>query len=156
MKFITNIVLLIGVIFFAACSTDYVVNQNTNLPQFGWRINDTIVFEANIDDTLTGYDFTVNIRNSVDYRYSNLYFFMLTEFPNGNRARDTIEFILANREGKWLGKGWGSVKENEITLNKNMRFPLIGKYKFAFQQAMRADTLTGIVSVGLKISEADY
>jgi gliding motility-associated lipoprotein GldH len=156
MKTVYQIVFLILIIFFGSCSSSYVFNDSTDLPASGWNKNDSVIFETVIEDTVIGYDFTVSIRNSVDYRYSNLYFFMLTEFPNGNHTRDTIEFIIADRQGNWLGKGWGSVKENEITLNKNIRFPLIGKYKFAFQQAMRADTLEGIVSVGLKISETDY
>ncbi len=76
---------------------------------------------------------------------------MTTKFPNGNLTRDTIECILAGNKGKWLGKGWGHLKENEILLNQSMHFPVKGKYEFWIQQAMRADTLKGIANVGLRI-----
>jgi gliding motility-associated lipoprotein GldH len=148
--------LLLIITFISSCSSNYVFNESFELPQSGWYKENGVKFEINIDDTLSPYDFSVNIRNNIDYRYSNLYVFMITEFPNGNLARDTIEFILADRQGKWLGKGWGSIKENDITLNKNMRFPLVGKYKFIFQQAMRTDTLKGINNIGVNISKANY
>ena len=75
----------------------------------------------------------------------------MTEFPNGNVSRDTIECMIANDEGKWLGKGWSDIKENNIQLKSGLRFPLTGNYKFLIQQAMRVDTLKGIVDIGLYI-----
>ncbi|RLD40915.1 MAG: gliding motility lipoprotein GldH, partial [Bacteroidetes bacterium] len=96
-----------------------------------------------------------NIRNSTDYRYSNLYVFLITKFPNNNLTKDTIECILADREGRWLGKGWGAVKENTILLSERMRFPLKGKYEFMIQHAMRVDTLKGIRDVGIRIVKSE-
>jgi gliding motility-associated lipoprotein GldH len=76
---------------------------------------------------------------------------MDTKFPNNNMSRDTLEFILADFEGKWLGKGWGSVKENTVLISADMRFPLSGIYEFKIQQAMRQDTLKGIKNMGIRI-----
>ncbi len=153
LKYIPILGIIIG-LFITSCSTDTVMDQSFALPSEGWYMNNGIEFKTEIADTLKNYDFAISIRNSIDYRYSNFYIFLITEFPNGNFARDTIEFILADNGGKWLGKGWGSVKENNILLNENMRFPIGGDYRFIVQQAMRVDTLDGIMSIGLKISES--
>ncbi len=136
---------------FYSCNSATVYNQNVTLPSEGWYKNNAIAFNVNIHDSLDNHDFILSIRNSIDYRYSNLYIFLITEFPNGNVSRDTIECLLANNEGKWLGKGWGDIKENNIVLKSGLRFPLTGSYRFLVQQAMRVDTLTGINDVGLSI-----
>jgi len=70
-------------------------------------------------------------------------------------SRDTIEFVLADIEGRWLGKGWGAIKDNSVLLNRSMRFPLKGKYEFKIQQAMRVDTLDGISDIGIQITPSE-
>ncbi len=141
--------------FLISCNTNTVYNQSVELPAYGWYSNNAIAFNVDITDSVSTYDFGINIRNTTNYRYSNLYFFLLTEFPNGNISRDTIECLLANNEGKWLGKGWGDIKENPILLNSGLRFPLTGNYKFLIQQAMRIDTLLGINNIGLYVIKND-
>lgn len=148
-SFFISILILAAV--FSSCNQNTVYNENVTLPSEGWHKNNAISFNVNIYDSLTNYEFSLITRNSIDYRFSNLYIFLITEFPNGNISRDTIECILANDEGKWLGKGWGDIKENKIALKTGLRFPLTGNYKFLIQQAMRVDTLTGINDVGLSI-----
>ena len=138
-------------VVFYSCNTNILFDQNVSLPQEGWHKNDAVNFNVNINDSINSFKFKLNIRNTTDYRYSNLYIFLITKLPNGNISRDTIECILANNEGKWLGKGWGNIKENNIVLKSNLRFPLTGNYKFILQQAMRVDTLKGINDMGLSI-----
>lgn len=148
-------VLVAFTVVFASCNTNTVFTQSITLPTGGWYKNNEVVFNVKIKDTLINYSFNLNIRNTNKYRFNNLYLFLTTKFPNGNVSRDTIECILANKEGKWLGKGWGSVKENDILLKSDLRFPLSGNYKFLIQQAMRVDTLKGIENIGLSIIAAD-
>ncbi len=136
---------------FFSCNSNTIFNQNVALPSEGWYKNNAVGFNVNISDTLETYEFGLNIRNSINYRYSNLYVFLITEFPNGNISRDTIELNLANDAGKWLGKGWGDIKESNIVLKTGLAFPLKGNYRFLVQQAMRVDTLVGINDVGLSI-----
>lgn len=148
---IKTVLIIIISAMFSSCGQGIVFKENMELPSSGWYKNEAVSFNVLISDSLLNYDFAVSIRNNIDYRYSNLYFFLITEFPNGNISRDTIECILADHEGRWLGKGWGSVKESDIVLNKDLRFPLTGEYRFLIQQAMRTDTLKGINSIGLSI-----
>lgn len=148
---ISIFVALTIILVISSCNTNTVYNNNVTLPIEGWYKNNAVVFNIYINDSVNNHMFTLSIRNSINYRYSNLYLFLLTEFPNGNISKDTIECILANNEGKWLGKGWGDTKENKITLKSDLRFPLTGEYKFLVQQAMRVDTLFGINDIGLSV-----
>ncbi len=151
----TAIIIICISMLISSCGTNTIINESFDLPSSGWYSKNAVAFTVSIEDSLQNYDFGISIRNSINYRYSNLYVFMITEFPNGNISRDTIEFILADDAGKWLGKGWGSIKENDILLNSNLRFPLTGDYKFLIQQAMRVDTLMGINSIGLSVISND-
>lgn len=134
-----------------SCSNNTLYNESFTLPEYGWDKNNAVGFSVDVPDSLAIFNFAINIRNTTEYRYSNLYVFLITEFPNGNVSRDTLEILLADINGSWLGKGWGNTKENNITLRENLRFPESGMYNFYIQQAMRTDTLTGISDVGIKI-----
>lgn len=153
---ISNLILLFGLsIVLYACHMNSIYDERISIENNSWFKDDLARFEVAIDDTMQAYDFYVNIRNTTDYRYSNLYIFLNTRFPNNNMSRDTIEFVLADIEGRWLGKGWGAVKESSILLSRNMRFPLKGNYEFKIQQAMRVDTLNGISNVGIRVTPAE-
>jgi len=141
-------------ILLVSCSHGVLLDQTTNVNGH-WFKDNPKEFDVTISDSLTTYNFYLNVRHTTDYRYSNLYLFLQTRFPNGNLTRDTLQLILANNEGKWLGKGWGSVKEDQILLKHNLRFPFKGNYKFTIWQAMRADTLKGIRDIGLRIERTN-
>ncbi len=136
----------------ASCGSNFVINESQSVDQ-PWKINHSIDFEFTIQDSLSPYSFYINLRNNVDYNYSNIYFFIETTFPNGQSSRDTIECILANVRGKWLGKGMGDIKESLHLIRENLFFPVSGLYKMQIEQAMRDEALSGIKDVGIKISK---
>ena len=142
-------------IVFSSCNMNSIYDEQVVIEECKWYKDEMARFDLVINDTIQLYNFYLKIRNNTDYRYSNLYVFLKTEFPNNNISRDTIECLLANVEGKWLGKGWGKVKENEFLLSSNMRFPLKGKYEFVIQHAMRTDTLNGIQNIGIRIAKSE-
>ncbi len=138
-----------------SCDADRFYDQSLELPKDGWHKDSTAGFTVQVDDTTRAYDFYVTLRNNDDYPYRNFYLFLITTLPNKNMTRDTLELILANREGKWLGKGFGAIKDNQIMVRQNLVFPLSGTYHFRILQAMRQDKLKGITDVGIRITYAD-
>lgn len=146
---------LLSLIVLASCDFNYTYNKNVDITEGKWFKDEAARFEVLIEDSITQQNFYLNLRNDTKYRFSNLFVFLTTHFPNGNITRDTIECVLADNSGKWLGKGWGNIKENKILLNQNLRFPLTGRYEFFIQQAMRVDTLEGIHSVGLAFEKTE-
>jgi gliding motility-associated lipoprotein GldH len=110
-------------------------------------------FDVEIKDVQSTYNYYINIRNNGDYPFSNLYLFLQTTFPDGKMARDTIECMLADYNGKWLGSGITSVKFNRLLFQKGVRFPQKGKYVFELEQAMRVKDLKGISDIGIKLEK---
>lgn len=146
----TGIVVLLMLIF-TSCHKGTVYHQNEDINDAAWDMKDIKQFTFENTDSLQPYNFYIIVRNSTLYSYSNLFLFMNTTFPDGMMFSDTVECVLATSEGKWTGKGIGSIKENIFTIRKNTRLPQKGIYQFEIQQGMRHEILEGIHDIGFKI-----
>jgi len=150
-KYLTVIFFLILIIA-SACDNKKVYDSNISLPEDGWKNTSAVFFkDVLISDTVALQNFYIRVRNADDYSYSNFFLFLTTKLPNGKFSRDTIEIKLAELNGKWLGKGFGHFKDNQVLIRKAMRFPLSGNYEFTIEQAMREEYLTGIANIGIRI-----
>lgn len=137
-----------------SCSNSVILDDNTEFENKVWNINETFETSFDISDTINNYNFFVTLRNTDEYPYQNVFVFLTTSFPNGKTKLDTINCPLANRQGKWLGKGFGGVYDNRILYMARKRFPLVGNYKISIQQAMRDEDLMGVLDVGVRIESA--
>lgn len=144
---------IISVFALSACDSSRVYEKNKGIPGEVWKIEDTVSFETEIADTATPHNLYVNVRNADGYPYNNIYLLVYTTFPNGKIARDTLECILADETGKWLGDGLGDIFDNKILFKKNVRFAQAGKYTFSLQHAMRLNELPLIMDVGIRIEK---
>ena len=151
MKYLKKIsIILLIITALASCTNRNVVfDESVIISNASWNNQEFPYFDVNIEDTLSPYNFYLNIRHLENYRYSNFYMFLHTTFPNGNQTHDTIELVLAYPDGRWIGDGSGSMRNNNILLNNNLYFPLKGTYRFEIEQAMREDILDGITDVGI-------
>lgn len=68
-------------------------------------------------------------------------------------SRDTIECTLADKSGKWLGKGSGRYRDNRILIRDDIRFPRKGEYTLRLNQAMREEVLEGISEAGVRLEK---
>ncbi len=123
------------------------------IPEAAWDVNNRVPFDVTVNDTTGIYAFGMSLRHLENYRYSNLYVFLHTTMPNGNKTLDTIQCILAAPDGRWVGKGSGSMRDYRVVLNPNLRFPLEGTYHFEIEQAMREPVLKGISDIGLFVEQ---
>jgi len=118
-----------------------------------WNTDSIASFKYTISDTTIKYDLSLRIRHSVDYEFQNLYLFL------EENQKDTIEIILANKSGKWMGNGVGDVREFHYVFDKKRSFFKKGEYKLNIEQAMRygskakIENLEHILDIGLIVSE---
>lgn len=139
-------------VFFASCGNGS-YNERTILPNAEWAQENRVTFDVAVSDSTCGYVFGLDVRHLENYRYSNLFVFLHTTFPNGNITHDTIECTLAMPDGRWIGKSSGSMRDLHIPLNESLRFPLCGNYHFEIEQAMREPVLKGITDIGIFIEQ---
>lgn len=149
-----KLLLTFGAVFLLeACDSKRIYEENIEIPNGVWNSANKAKFEVEIKDTLSAHNFYINVRNTGAYPYSNLYLFLETEFPDKVYAKDTIECILADNSGRWLGDGSGDIWDNQILFKKGVRFRKAGKYVFTLEQAMRVPNLPMIMDVGMRIEK---
>jgi gliding motility-associated lipoprotein GldH len=136
-----------------SCDSSRIIDQNQDIPNAVWDMNNPAIFEVLIEDTLMPCNFYVNLRHTNEYAYKNIFFFINTDFPNGEKRRDTLECLLQDKEGRWFGSGLGSIRDHQILFKKGHRFPLKGNYVFTLEQAMREEKLENVQAVGLRIEQ---
>jgi gliding motility-associated lipoprotein GldH len=148
---------LLAAAFFmlTSCDDTRLFEENKEIPDGDWDISERVVFDFEVPDTTTFYNFYFNVRNTDDYPFSNLYVFSHIEFPNGKTGTDTIELPLTNPDGSWVGNGQGDIHDCQLIFRKNVRFPVAGKYHMEIEQAMRMEKLPGIKDVGIRIERAE-
>lgn len=136
---------------FYSCQPASLFDESKSLPDNVWKSGQIIRFDVPLNDTYSSCKFYLNLRHSTSYRYSNIFLFINTTFPDGNEARDTVECILAEPSGQWLGKGISNIRDNQVLLRRGIRFEQQGTYIFEIEQAMRDPELEGVMDVGLRI-----
>lgn len=105
-----------------------------------WTQDVKPVYEIEIDDVTTEYDFTLSLRTSTDYKYSNLWVFMKTETPDGTIAREPFEIKITNPDGSWIGDKSGSIVTTSLYF-KSRQLPIKGKYTFTLEQGITASKI---------------
>jgi gliding motility-associated lipoprotein GldH len=156
-KFIWILILTLVTI---SCTSETVFTNYKSVADNTWVLNEKVVFQFSITDTISKRNLFINIRNNKQYKYSNL--FLITElvFPNKTKVIDTLQYKMASLNGKFLGNGFTEIKENKLFYKEEKVFPLSGEYSFNVRQAMRKsgfsesiEILEGITDVGFSIEK---
>ena len=140
-------------VFILSCGENRLFEKNYDVNMSKWATADSLLFNFDIEDNNKSYDLFITIRNTPEYSYRNLYLFLKIVGPNGKYSIDTVECVLADGKGKWLGNISAGLVNNTILYKKNVQFPSSGKYHAIFTQAMRTDTIKNIASVGMIVDD---
>lgn len=138
----------------SSCTKDALLNETMTVPNGNWSFADVKRFSAEVSDTLTPYNFYIQVRHGGNYEYQNLIVCFKTYFPNHTFKIDTIDCPMADASGKWYGSGLGDLLDNPVMFKRNLQFPMSGTYNFEIQHAMRPDTIHEIYDMGLRINRA--
>jgi len=153
-------ILLLLFIVISSCDSNQVFDDYKSVPN-QWNKENIISFNVTPPDSINAYNLFVNLRNTNDYKFSNLFLIVEMNYPNGKTIKDTLEYEMAKPNGEFLGTGFTDVKENKLWY-KGYKTPFIfnetGKYKINIQHAMRfngevngVDNLEGITDIGFRI-----
>ena len=154
LKILTAITLAASVLSCTRNTSIY--ERNIDMPGEQWNRDSVLVFEVPVSDTIGAYNILFCNRITGQYPYSNMYLFITIMAPDRSHQTDTLECLLADKRGKWLGRGFGNVWANTITYKHNIVFPTSGTYIFYIEQAMRIENLEHVLDAGLKIEKANH
>lgn len=148
-----SLVVLLGLTLLFSSCRDVVYSEYKKFKDNEWAINDKAVFDLEIKDTQTLNNIYLMVRHTEVYPFNNLIVFVTTKYPDGKVLTDTMNVILANDKGEWLGSGSGDIFDFKVPVKKNVRFPLPGKYQFIFEQGMRPNPLPMVMDFGFEIEK---
>ena len=153
-------VIIIVSLITLSCNDSTVIDIYKPISKTQWHKDSIISFDFNPIDTISTNSIYINLRNNNDYQYSNLFLIVGIDFPNNFSVIDTLEYEMADVEGKFLGSGFTDLKENKLEYKSNVVFPSTGTYNISVQHAMRKSgdiegisLLQGITDVGLRIEK---
>lgn len=135
-----------------SCDSNKIYEEYIEVESGTWKKENIATFEFEATDTIERHNLYINVRNTGNYPYSNLYLFVTMQGPDGNVLKDTMNCVLADNSGKWLGSGIGDLWDLRIPYIGKFKFAQKGKYVVSLEQAMRVENgLEGITDVGLRV-----
>ena len=140
---------IIIIIFLNSCQ-----QNNTDIHSFinnEWNFKDSVIFSFNIEDTVSPKNLSFFVRNTVDYEYRNLFLLVETIYNANTIKIDTVEYLITDKYGRWLGSGSSDIKDNYLVFNEDFIFNKAGKYSFNIRHGMRKNPLIGVNKFGFKI-----
>lgn len=137
-----------------SCDSKRVYEEYASLPDQGWNKDSLATFVVHINDLNSRYNLYIHIRNKVNYPNSNLWIFIDVTTPSGQTFSEKLECLLADKNGKWLGRGWGSIYFSSFRYKNDMQFKELGKYTFKLTHGMRSNHLEGIQDIGMRIEKS--
>ena len=141
------------IVMFISCDSSIVFEEYKSFENQKWNTDRAAFFNYANSDTTSKNTIKIKLRHTVEYEFQNLFLFIETDVV------DTVELMLANKQGMWLGSGIGDVREFEFDYQNGKLFSKKGIYSFKIEQAMRyglaekIQILNNVLSVGLSIEK---
>ena len=138
---------------FISCDNSIVFEEYKSFEDQKWNADSIALFNYFITDTTSKNTIKIKLRHTVDYEFQNLFLFIKAE------KIDTVEIQLANKEGRWLGKGVGDIRTVEFVYKNKEVFSKKGDFIIEIEQAMRygdferIQQLKNIKSIGFSIEK---
>ncbi len=150
-----KVFLILLLALLGACNQGAVFNETANLVEDTWHKDSVLVFDPVINDTSRVVNIGFSLEHTAGYPYSNLWLFVGVKSPGGQMQTDTIEYFLAEPDGKWIGKGNDASRTLHWLYKGGVKLAHPGEYIFSVQQGMRRDSLAGVKSFSLWIEKAE-
>ena len=152
-----NILLLVITFLVIGCDQSRVYEENVDFANKKWVIDSVPAFEFEIEDPNKPYNIYWNVRNTVAYPYRNLYLTYYLEDTTGRRITTDLHnmVLFEPKTGKPYGSGLGDIFSHQFMALPDFKFDEAGVYRVRLEQYMRTDTLPEIVSVGLRVEDAE-
>lgn len=112
----------------------------------GWSYGDTVHFNIESPDSVMRGDIAVVVRHTAAYPYSNLW--LEINYPqNDNIVSDSVNIVLADDFGNWLGRGAGLSFQRVDTILRDVTISTPAD--ITLRHIMRVDRLSDIEQLGV-------
>lgn len=149
---INSYIILLFTLSLASCQCNTKYHSYCSTSTGGWHKGDTLSYEIPSNLEKGEYIIEVGIRHSGIYKYKNIWIEVANNFTNSKKIKcDSIQLILADKEGNWLGKGISGLYQKDSLLTKKFTVTNSNKAKISVRHIMRDKNLPGIRDFGIKL-----
>ena len=149
------IFVFLSLLLFVCCNTNTESSYSV-FEEDSWHADSIITLNHSVVESTTKHNLYLKIRHTTDFEYQNLFLFV-----DFQEKRDTIEIALSEKNVKWLGSGFGDIKEVEYCFAKEIVFNSKKASKVTVEQAMRygdqpvITNLKEIIALGINIKKSE-
>ena len=148
-----GVLFILLVIFLSSCSEDYFYEKSFSFENTTWSHEVKPKFVVDFSDIESAYTFTISLRTSTEYKYSNLWVFLKTVTPDGETVREPYQIKITNEDGSWIGNKTGTIVETPLVFS-NRKLPTKGKYTFILEQGITSKEIDEVQDITLRIEKA--
>ncbi|HPT31526.1 MAG TPA: gliding motility lipoprotein GldH [Prolixibacteraceae bacterium] len=153
MKHFLILIFLLLMLSIVSCDPRKVTDEFHSLKGSAWNADSLQAFQFTVFRKDQYHNIYFNVRNDRSYPFSNLWLFVAIENPLGETRKDTIQLILADPSGNWLGKGFSGIYTHRALYMQNVYFPDPGNYSIRIGHGMRPSLLKGITDIGIRVEK---
>lgn len=144
--------LIFVAIFMSAClgactSKQASYSDFKHIPHSGWTHSEPYYFTPEYADSSRIYDLYIAMRHEDDFEYSEVNFVVDLIYDNYTIERLNCNVALSDRNGNWLGSGFGALYQNTQLIKSGVRAGAVPKV--VVWQGMKCDTLSQITDIGI-------
>lgn len=128
----------------------------------GWKNGEVVQFDFKGTETKKNQNLFLILRHNKNYSFSNIFLITEMKFENDSIKRDTLEYRLSEKNGKWLGKTRLSIVEHTLPFKKNLEILKDSTYSITITNSMRLinqvspiQNLENILDLGLLIESVE-
>lgn len=133
-----------------------VFEANVEFDHRYWLLNDTARFEFTINNPEAPYNFYINVRNDLGYKWSRIFVNYSLEDSTGRMLGNKLVggHLFDIKTGKPFGQSAiGDIYDHRLEIARYQKLKP-GKYTVKLQQFMREDTLRGILAAGFRLERS--
>ena len=130
-----------SIIFILLFSCESEKKHLYSFPDSSWNSQQIVKFDITTEDSTQVRISNISIRHNTSYKYQNIIFFLHHSYKENIISTDTIELLLSEDNGKWVGKGKSNIKEFSTTI-LSPKIYQNGLHSFSLELAMRDNTST--------------
>jgi len=146
--------LLMITLLCCSCQRKSFYQHSKALPASGWKQNLPINFRDSLpSDVPDSMHFVITLRHTNLYPYQNIWLYVQVKSSDGTTRTDSIDWRLAETNGRWFGKGWGSLYNISCRL-PDLKIKRTGTkrwFEIKIQHGLRDEILEGVEDIGIRL-----
>lgn len=145
-----------GIVVFGcmfSCNQGEAYYEFRPIPQNEWSKNHEVGFmlDSVPINPQQSYAISIELSHNISYTYKNLFLYINQTLQDSVSVRDTLECMLVDDYGKWLGSGNGATRQLSVMYKTNQKIDTSLHNEIIIRHAMRDIHLKGIEKIGLKV-----